>query len=139
MQNNLKSVTFFREVFFAYFFAAACQYFHGISAGRHADTMLRAVLALTELNLRAIYYRPETQVFLVFFCIPFCSYTSLYLFYFCGISVDRYIETILRVVFAFSSRTVFYRPSIWLFVFLLFFCRPALYACGIFSPAILIC
>jgi hypothetical protein len=46
------------------------------------------MLSLTGFNLRVIYYRPGTPVlFKVFFCIPFCSYASLY---FCSISASEY-------------------------------------------------
>ena len=88
MQNNLKSVMFFRKVFKVFFCILFFCFVLRHSCRQIASPVCRAMLSLTGFNLRVIYYRPGTPVlFKVFFCIPFCSYASLY---FCSISDSEY-------------------------------------------------
>ena len=126
MQNNLKSVMFFRKVFkvffSAYFFALFCS----IPAGKSQILYAELCLSLSGLTCGR-YCRPETPVlFKVIFLHIFFAVTCLCLHGIpAGCRQIRYYKSCSPL------------PDVYFFC--CFFCRPAFYACGIFSPAILIC
>ena len=124
MQNNLKSVTFFFEKFLKFFFCILFGFALRYFCRQIANPICWVVLILTGFNLRAILSSGNpNSLFKLSFCIFFCSHVSLYL---CDIPAGRY-------------GTASHARPYQAFIFCCFFCRPAFYACCIFSPAILIC